>query len=346
MNKKGAALALVLMIGVVVAALGAVVFTMANSSIANADAGIKSKEAYNNAKSGYDFIRKLVPEAFEIAEDEMSTELAKKEGDSSYAPAVGTTTTIFLGYMDESGEFIFKEMFPANQISNDTPEFKNARIQVGLDFERTLSFVETDSETKAGTFTLTSTITAWSTGRSNEVSAFTDVLEKGITLDYSTSYTDSKSFQGEEGNDEIDYWIIPGTDVRVKYAIGVPDANFSFGTRLYKVLAGTTFYYGEKYYYSPHFAHININSTNDLEELKLGTIWNLDGWNGAGGKSGMYNHLRGQGLIGDLPKGSVVIVNNIHYIYLNGDNISFQKPPILCDGCIGQSWVRLNHHIE
>lgn len=327
MNKKGAALAIVLIVAVVLALFGGLMFTIANASVSTTDAGIKSREAHANAKSGYDYVRALASIAFEVAREELNYELNKKIADSSQELALGTRITRFLGYcdMNENGEisnFVLKEIYPTEQINENDLEYKNARIQVSFDFERTLSFAETDQETKAGTFTSVSKITSKSTGRSNDTSSFSKVLGKGISLDFVINKTQYGIYHGDDI--AIDSSIIPGTDKRVTFVEGL-DFDFENNHRP-DISKGQTIYYQGNYYMYINNGNPKINKNNlDKEnggfvKLLVPPAWDLTGWDGKLGLHGthrnsMNNYLRSNGKSGDLMLYEVVKYGNEYYVY-------------------------------
>lgn len=318
MNKKGAALILVIIIMLVLTMFGGLMFTMANASISSADTGTKSCEAHANAKSGYDYVRALAPVAIDVARAELNNELNKKIADPSYEPDLEPKATNFLGYMDANGDFILKETSPTEQINEDDPEYKKARIQVSFDFERTLSFVETDAETKAGTFTSVSTITAKSTGRSDDTSLFPKALGKGISLDFVIDKTQYGTYHGEDV--VIDPLIIPGTDLKVKWAFN--DYQYQFGNQ--KPPKGTTFYHdGEYYVYNTNAAP---NKIDKLNKLNVPPIWILTGWNGnyngelslrTSMNKYLQSHSQNSGFSGTLQLYDVVQFDNKYYAYIS-----------------------------
>lgn len=316
-NKKGSALALVIIIAAGLIALVSALYTMAQSSIATADSGIKSREAYLSAKSGIEFVKSCVAETILSAQSHLDSQIAIKNSDHDHV--VSLDDEIFYGYGNLTDGFAMNA-----GITEDSSAYKNARIKIVYSVEHQLHFTETNETTGAGTYTDTITITAASTGKSPEASSFTDILEKGITLSFEYQDEITGYYSGSSGS----IGVIPDTGGDGSPGIPVtdewPTEESDPGSGGSVISGNSTFIYnGNAYYVVMYNTWITVGThPSDYPHILLinpGPARDIGGWDGVppyNNKSmesfNLWLHQRDGGP--DIQRGDKVVYNGIYYL--------------------------------
>lgn len=278
MNKKGAALALVIVIFVALTLMVGTMFVIANASISSADSGMKAREAYFASRSGVEYIKSKLDVLIDTVEADMQAELDNKENNPDYVLPTGITETKRYGYGDNVAGFQYFDLSVPNPTTR--PEFKDARVQLELTLTEERSFEITVPETGAGNYKNIITIEATSTGRSDRTSGitnvFSDLFEKGIALPLPKVYSDKHDLillayggadPGDDPDDPGDPYIIPETG-------GIPTDYISWeslGSDLpWNAPRGTTFYSNGNYYivYTPINYNAETNNGNGPDDIE------------------------------------------------------------------------------
>lgn len=334
-NKKGSALALVIVIAAALTILVGAAFLMAESSISAADSGIKSREAYLSSKSGIEFIKSHVAGTMQDAQSHLNSQVAMKNSDPDHVVAPLDDDTLY-GYGSLDNGFTMNA-----SISESTPAYEDARIRIVYSVEYDLDFTETDSETGAGTYEVHVRITGSSLGKSPEASRFTDIFEKGVPLTYEYEDGVTANYAGEEGSSEGDIPTLPGEPyIPVTDEWIIDEETGETGTGL--MYHDTTFYYDGNHYLVLWNSWITPGTQpSDYPHIVLinpAFARNIDGWNGVppyNNKSlasfNLWLHQRDGGP--NIQRGDKVVYNGIYYILRDEANtIDWVQNPLEGNG--------------
>lgn len=331
-NKKGSALALVIIIVTGLAVMVAALYTIAQSSIVSADSGIKSREAYLSAKSGIEFIKSSVEGTVQSAMNELSRQITTKYSDLYHV--ITLEDEIYYGYGSFEDGFIMN-----GGISESSSAYKNAPIKIVYSVEHELSFSEIDESTGACDYTDRITITATSTGKSPQASTFTGILEKGISLSFEYEHEIIRRYYGGTGPEGY----IPGTGGNGSPGIPVtdkwPEEESAPGIGGAIMSGGSTFVYeGTTYYVVMYNTWITLGTHPSqyphILQINPGPSRDITGWEGVPPYNNMsvesfnsWLNQRDGG--GPIRKGDKVIYNGIYYIFAyEPSQVSWvQKPP-------------------
>ncbi|NLY70478.1 MAG: hypothetical protein GX076_02170 [Clostridiales bacterium] len=160
-NKKGAVLAYVLIIGAALLILAGLTVVFANSSISKADRGIKSREAYLNAKSGIEYAKVIAKEAKAQIESQL---MAFPESITSLPDR-----EYFYAYYDPSDGFVKKSGSP-----NNDAKFKNSTIQLTYEINHQVTEIPPINEEDEPSYDYNMVINFTSVGRSSKASKLFD----------------------------------------------------------------------------------------------------------------------------------------------------------------------------
>ncbi len=318
-NKKGSALAFVIIISAALIIMVMALFVISGSSIAASDSGIKAREAYLSSKSGIEFIKSCVITAVSEAQGSLNDQIAEKDSDPNHVVSMQDKT--FYGFGSLSNGFTMD-----GTITESSAAYKNARIKIVFSVAHQLSFDETDETTGAGTYKDAITITASSTGKSEKASIFTDILEKGVLLTFKRTDEVTANYSGESGSSGN---VIPDTGGNGSPGIPVTDEwpteenNPGSGGDI--LSGGSTFIYnGAAYYVVMYNTWIEVGSTpsdypSSIILINPGSARDMNGWNGYPltynknlSNFNAWLHLRDGGP--DINRGDKVIYNGVYYI--------------------------------
>ncbi|MFA7661142.1 MAG: hypothetical protein WCX60_08115 [Anaerovoracaceae bacterium] len=332
-NKKGSALAFVIIIAAALAILVSAAFLMAESSIASSDSGIKSREAYLSTKSGIEFIKSRLAGTITGAHNHLISQVAIKNSNPEHEVEISSKDATLYGYGSLADGFTMN-----SDILENSPLYEDARIKITYSVEHQLSFVETDESTGAGTYAASVIVTATSLGKSPEASLFTDIFEKGILLTFEYEDQITANYSGGNGQSG-DY--IPDTDdegpgIPVTDEWPTDEDTGETGTGL--MSGGSTFVYnGSTYYVILYNTWINSGTQpSDYPHIVLinpGSARNIDGWNGVPPYNHKYLDLFNQWMHErdggpDIQRGDKVIYNGLYYILRDDpDTISWVNAP-------------------
>jgi hypothetical protein len=167
-NKKGAVLAYVLVVGAALLILAGLTVVFANSSIAKADSGIKSREAYLNAKSGIEYAKVIAKEA----KIEIENQLTAFPESITSLPARES----FYAYYDSLNGFVNRSGNP-----NNDSKFKNSAIQLTYELIHQVKEIPPIDEEDETSYDYNMVINFTSVGRSAKTSK---LFDNRFTLKY------------------------------------------------------------------------------------------------------------------------------------------------------------------
>lgn len=324
-NKKGIALAYVIIIGAALLILATMAALAANASIGVSDSGIKSREAYLSAKSGIEYAKIKVADTTNNAMSNLRDEILIYEEDPDHVVELEDKT--YYGYGDLTNGFT---MQMNGIITPTSSEFQNAPIQITYKESHHLTSTPSITSPDAITFMDEITIDVTSIGNSSELTAL-KIFDQGIKLTYQVQRIVTADGIIEE-EEEDDPNIIPDTD-------GIP-VNSVWPTTSKTLAKDSTFYYNGEYYFNLYRAWIPAGTTpDDYENVVLitrGIALNVEGWVGVGPYHSKTLAEFNQTYNVSTQRGDKVVYNGIYYIYRDEPSPSdwVQLPP-------NWPWVRI-----